>query len=48
MFINEDGKLQNLPLNAIATAIFLVGRPSVDFIVGDAIVGDAVEMGLSS
>lgn len=40
MLINEEGKLEGLPLNAEATRLFLVERDGYDVIVGDALVCD--------
>lgn len=39
MVINEEGKLLNLPYNAVATEAFRMAfQPTDDFIVGDAIL----------
>ena len=39
MVINEEGKLLNLPYNAVATEAFRVAfQPTDDFIVGDALL----------
>jgi len=39
MVVNEEGKLLNLPYNAIATATYqLATQPNDDFIVGDALL----------
>lgn len=39
MVINEDGKLLNLPFNAVATEAFRMAfQPTDDFIVGDALL----------
>ena len=39
MVINEEGKLHNLPYNAIATEAFRMAfQPSDDYIVGDALI----------
>lgn len=44
MVINEEGKLLNLPYNAIATAAFqLAFQPTKDFIVGDALLCELVK-----
>lgn len=40
MLINEEGKLEGLPLNAEATRLFLVERDGYDVIAGDALVCD--------
>lgn len=42
MVINEEGKLENLPKNPIATAVALdAGIAKNDYIVGNALVCDA-------
>ena len=39
MVINEEGKLMNLPYNAVATEAFRMAfQPTDDFIVGDALL----------
>ena len=39
MVINEEGKLLNLPYNAVATEAFRMAfQPTDDFIVGDALL----------
>lgn len=39
MVINEEGKLLNLPFNAVATESFRMAfQPTDDFIVGDALL----------
>lgn len=39
MVINEEGKLLNLPYNAVATEAYrIVFQPTDDFIVGDALI----------
>jgi len=38
MYVNEEGKLLNLPVNMIATTVFSQINNWVDVIVGDAIV----------
>lgn len=40
MLINEEGKLEGLPLNVEATRLFLVDRNGYDIIVGDVLVAD--------
>ena len=41
MVVNEEGKLRNLPYNAIATAAYqLMFQPTNDFIVGNALLCD--------
>lgn len=40
MLINEEGKLEGLPLNVEATRLFLVDRAGYDIIVGDVLVAD--------
>lgn len=39
MVLNEDGKLQGLPINQIATDLLVVNYPkSTDVIVGDVLI----------
>lgn len=39
LVLNEDGKLMNLPYNAVATEAFRMAfQPTDDFIVGDALL----------
>lgn len=38
MYVNEEGKLLDLPYNRIATSLYLAERWWVDGIVGDALV----------
>lgn len=38
MVINEEGKLNNLPINNKATVIYLAMNKNVDVIVGDVLV----------
>lgn len=38
MVINEEGKLENLPLNELATAIYQKQVCEGDFIVGDVLI----------
>lgn len=39
MVVNEEGKLNNLPFNPIATEVFrLAHQPANDFIVGNALL----------
>lgn len=43
MLINEEGKLDGLPLNVEATRLFLVERDGYDVIVGDALICESHE-----
>ena len=38
MIVNEDGKIYNLPINAIATHIFQAVHGKVDKILGDVLI----------
>jgi hypothetical protein len=38
MYVNEEGKLMGLPVNNVATTLYLRGRYGYDVIVGDALV----------
>jgi hypothetical protein len=38
MVVNEEGKLDNLPLNATATLLMMNSSKSADFIVGNVLV----------
>lgn len=38
LIINEEGKLQNLPINIAATALYQMTHPSSDCIVGNALL----------
>jgi hypothetical protein len=38
MMLNEEGKLQNLPVNEIATALAIKGGLRYDFIVGNVVL----------
>ena len=39
LVVNEEGKLMNLPYNAIATEVYrMATQPNNDFIVGDALL----------
>lgn len=48
MWVNEEGKLQGLPLNAVATNIagmFNMGTATLDHIVGDVLLATRAESG---
>lgn len=46
MFVNEDGKSQNLPLNQVASALgWEAGIAPDDYIVGDVVVCTRIEAG---
>lgn len=44
MCLNENGKLDGLPYNSVADALFQYRRGSGDFIVGDVLVGTEQEI----
>jgi len=45
MVTNEEGKLEDLPRNKVATELFLRERPPVDYISGDVLVCKDGEIG---
>lgn len=45
MWINEEGKLQGLPLNMVATFLALDALQRGDVIVGNAVITSTVEVG---
>ena len=45
LIVNEEGKLKNLPINELATAMFQRVHGEIDVIVGDVVVANIIENG---